>query len=171
MLIILQISDKKETSEEMTNLIRNYIDRTPVFGNDAKICDLSEWLQSWYTLKKDFHVNVDEVDGKTSRVKRRIGDEDTLYQAMGNNKDKKVEDFEEEFQTTPERYIPKWDISVAQLQSYYDVARLARDFKWTYTTFKGCGIPLKKITYMRRLPWLYPNDGISCCPLKAHVKS
>ena len=64
-----------------------------------------------------------------------------------------------------DRYIPKWDITLAELQELYDEARFERFLDWSY----WYGVPNRRwsawqklcyeMVFKRRIPWLYPKDG------------
>ena len=72
-----------------------------------------------------------------------------------------------------DRYIPKWDITLSQLQVLYKEARFKRYLEWST---KKLGrqpnrkwFSLKKLArrgkcfttkFKRRIPWLYPENGI-----------
>ena len=66
-----------------------------------------------------------------------------------------------------DHYIPKWDITLDQLQVLYDKARFKRYLEWST---KSLGrrtnrrwFAWKKLCYStafkRRIPWLYPQNG------------
>ena len=72
-----------------------------------------------------------------------------------------------------DQYIPRWDITLSELQVLYDEARFERYLEWS--TKKLSSQPnrkffsLKKFAkrgkcfttkFKRRIPWLYPENGI-----------
>ena len=74
-----------------------------------------------------------------------------------------------------DRYIPKWDITLAELQELYDDARFERYLEWSYwmqslgtqpTTrwsawrkLEGKWRQCYSMAFKRRIPWLYPENG------------
>ena len=66
-----------------------------------------------------------------------------------------------------DHYIPKWDITLAELQALYDKARFKRYLEWST---KSLGRPTNRrwfarrrlcysTAFKRRIPWLYPENG------------
>ena len=177
----LLLVDKKETLEEKSNVIKNYIEGSSIFENIVKMSQAMEWARAWYSLKKNPNFVVGDADGKHLRVKDKVPyfDPDSvqaLYQALGNKYDPKYRkydynaaDFERENETTAEDFllIPRWDISLSQLEPIYHQARLNRAFEWKYKTCSDSWRRTKCIAwkrnnekiFMRRIPWLYPDDG------------
>ena len=69
-----------------------------------------------------------------------------------------------------DQYIPKWDITLRQLQVLYDEARFKRYLEWSTKSLGRRTIrpnrrwfAWRKLCYStafkRRIPWLYPQNG------------
>ena len=74
-----------------------------------------------------------------------------------------------------DHYIPKWDISLKQLQKLYDEARFKRYLDWSSKSLTPRRQPDRRCfsftklakrgkcfttKFKRRIPWLYPDNGI-----------
>ena len=55
--------------------------------------------------------------------------------------------------------IPKWDITLDELQEIYDKARFDRYLVWKITYPQTMFCSGYKKEFKRRIPWLYPDNG------------
>jgi len=68
-----------------------------------------------------------------------------------------------------DHFIPKWEITLAELQELYDEARFERYLKWSYWMQSLGNQPNRRwstwrklcysMSFKRRIPWLYPENG------------
>ena len=138
--------------------------------------ELQKWIRIVYVQKK--HQN--EIKSKISSRAiddtmnpfsffSEIGDNDfQLYQAMGPDNYKTAMRYRKNnIEERPETFVPKWDISVTELQPFYDETRSAKLFNWEYAYTERWKCPnnnqnfIKMITatYNRMIPWLYVKNG------------
>ena len=97
--------------------------------------------------------------------------ENTLYQEMGPKKENTAWAYgkidKEIFEESSETFVPKWDISLSDLQPIFEESYLAKVFDWKHVhtetwTCENDAQDFKKTitrTYSRRIPWLYVDNG------------
>ena len=147
-----------------------------------------EWAKLWYNLKTDFKKKKDLKNDNHLRLQGRVPVYDEasiqrLDEILGTTSDYDLNaaDFYVEHQTTAEEnnLIPRWDISLAQLEPIYHQARLDRAYEWKYKRCADYSIysrkcfhkMLPKKRYMRRIPWLFPDNGKFSCRITPHLES
>ena len=138
----------------MNSIIKDFVVQSQILDPNENKQSLVEWANRAFRRRIEKGSGKDKVRGRDMGVKTRsnnvrTGGERIVEEPVDK---RKVIDFKELRYTIPEKYITKWDLSTSDLKPFYDTARLAREYKWTD--------PCTSAKWDRRLPWLYPDEGI-----------
>ena len=131
-----------ELPNAISKRIVEYVKRSPLYNPYEEGNAILKWAVAVYRKEKATRGSKSRVLGDDDQT----DDEPPEGSALSYNKAGGTRDFD--------HLIPKWDITLDQLQEMYDKARFERYLAWK-KTYWFC---FKK-EFKRRIPWLYPENG------------
>ena len=146
--------------KDVLEYVTEHIKLSPLYNPYTEGSFILKWAIYKHQRKKGVLVR----DQRT----RKANDEE--YESRNIPKNRSPPDSYREIRSQDfDKYIPKWEITLAELQELYDEARFKRYLDWSYWMQSLGTQPNRRwsswrklcysMAFKRRIPWLYPENG------------